>query len=221
MESFVWQPGWEHTRPWSSVLEAGGRCPGRVPLVMGALLRPSIRRRRSGGSDDLADRPERAVDPAATRLPGGRRGLAQDGVDPLEQVRRDLVAPALGPQHGLQPALELRAVGAVPTRAEMFVDLGVRRHIELPVEIELDLRQDLAAVNRTQGLSPVPSPTTPSPALFFPGAAGTSRSRWGCPGSRRSPCRRTPRRRQAARPVGTPPATPRGPSGRPRPACCG
>src|SRR6266545_2150440 len=168
MESFVWHLGSEHTRPWSSVLEAGGRCPGRVPLVMGALLRPGIRRRGSEGSDDLEDRPRRAVDPAATRLSGGRRGLAQDGLDPLEQVRRDLVASALGSQHGLQPALELRAVGAVATRTEMLVDFDVQRHIELPVEIELDLRQDLAAVNRTQGLSPVPSPTTPSPALFFP-----------------------------------------------------
>ena len=34
MESFVWHLGWEHTRPSSSVGEAGGRCPGRVPLVM-------------------------------------------------------------------------------------------------------------------------------------------------------------------------------------------
>ena len=45
--------------------------------------------------------------------------------------------------------------------------------------------------------------TTASGAPFFPGAAGSSPCRSGCRGSRRSPCRRTPRRRRAARPCGT------------------
>src|SRR5438034_9986432 len=107
MESLVWQPGWEHTRPWSSVLEAGGKCPGRVPLVMGALLRPTIRRRDPWGSDDLKAGPGQAARGAATRLQRGRRGLLQPRVHPLEQVRGHLVAAALGPPHRPRPTPDL------------------------------------------------------------------------------------------------------------------
>src|SRR5581483_3114359 len=166
MDSLVLQPGWAHTRPSSTVRDAGGRWPGRVPFIMPVLLRLPIRRRPARGSPRTPAARGGSVERGPARLSNQR-------ADPLEQLRRHLVAAAPRPQQLLQPSLEVRVIHARRAPTQVLLDLDAQRSDELAVEVELDLLEDLLTVNRRQGHAPVPSPTTPSPRPFFRGAVWT------------------------------------------------
>ena len=75
-------------------------------------------------------------------------GALDRGAEPLDQLRRDLVAPALGPDRVLQPLLELGVPGAGAAAAEMTLHLDAQRLDELSVEVELDLLKHVFAVSR-------------------------------------------------------------------------
>jgi hypothetical protein len=66
----------------------------------------------------------------------------------LQDLRGGLAAPALGPEHLLHLALEVRVAGAWPARDEVLLDLDADAAVELPVEVELEAPQDLGAINR-------------------------------------------------------------------------
>jgi hypothetical protein len=67
--------------------------------------------------------------------------------DPLQELRRDVVAAALGAQHLLQPALKLGVTAARGALPEMPLDLHALDADELPVEVELDLAEHVLAVS--------------------------------------------------------------------------
>jgi hypothetical protein len=77
-----------------------------------------------------------------------RRFALEDHAHPLQDVRRDLVAAALGPEHLLQASLEIRVPRARPARNEVLLDLQAHAALELAVEVELEAAQDLLAINR-------------------------------------------------------------------------
>lgn len=58
--------------------------------------------------------------------------------DALQQVSRDLVAPALGSDEGLQVPVEVGVIRARPAEDEMLLDLHPQIITELPIEEELD-----------------------------------------------------------------------------------
>jgi hypothetical protein len=70
------------------------------------------------------------------------------GAEPLDELGRDLVAPALGPKDVLQPLLERGVPAARPAAAEMALDLDPQRFDELSVQVELDLLEHVFAVSR-------------------------------------------------------------------------
>jgi hypothetical protein len=74
--------------------------------------------------------------------------LREQRADPIEEMSGNLVAAAPGPEEILQPALEVRVIHARPAPAQVLLDLGAQRAAELAVEVELDLLEDLLAVNR-------------------------------------------------------------------------
>jgi hypothetical protein len=74
--------------------------------------------------------------------------LLEEQPDPLEQLRRDLAAPALGPEDLLQLELELGVSGARVAADEVLFDLRAQRTDELTVEVELDLLQHVLALSR-------------------------------------------------------------------------
>ena len=74
--------------------------------------------------------------------------LVDDQADPLDQLRGDLVAPALVAQQLLEPALELGVAATGGTLPQVALDLHALEAHELPVEIELDLAQRVLAINR-------------------------------------------------------------------------
>src|SRR5207247_911630 len=112
---------------------------------------------------------------------------------------------------------ELLALETAPALGQMLLDVLCLGRVQLAVEEELDLAEDVLAVNHQPTHALSPCPTTVSRALSFPGAGGSSRSRWERRRSLRSPCRRTPPRPPATRPCGKPRAASRGRPGRPRP----
>jgi hypothetical protein len=73
--------------------------------------------------------------------------MHRDLADPLDERDGDLVAPALVPEHGLQPLLELGVARARGTLPEVPLDLHALDAHELPVEVELDLTEHVLAVS--------------------------------------------------------------------------
>src|ERR671918_2063288 len=108
-------------------------------------------------------------------MPGGAGansvdgGLGADGpANPLDQPVRHVLAPAgPGDQH-LELPPELVVLQARRAIREMGLDLEACALGELPIEVQLDLPQELVTVNRRQGHAPASSPTTVSRELFFP-----------------------------------------------------
>src|SRR5438105_13696788 len=142
-------------------------------------------------------------------LPGLLEGLG----DPDAQGLGHLLPAALGDDHA-QLGLEVEGLPARGAVVEVASDQDPALGGELAVEVVVQQMYRFDAV--TVVLSHTPSPgahrqghavgqihTTASAALFFRGGAGSSPSRWGYRGSRRSPCRRSLRRRPAARRCGT------------------
>jgi hypothetical protein len=69
------------------------------------------------------------------------------GAEPLDELGRDLVAPALGSKDVFQPLLELGVPGTGIAAAEMALDLDAQRFHELPVQVELDPLEHVFAVS--------------------------------------------------------------------------
>ena len=111
----------------------------------------------------------------------------------LGKITGEISVRDISDKHARQVPAELRPLHARIAVREVMLDPSPDRGIALTVEEALDLTERLdavgsAIVNRAHRSSRLlrarvhePSPTTPSPALSFPGAAGTSRSRSACP----------------------------------------
>lgn len=72
----------------------------------------------------------------------------ENDLDALEHVGGDLVTPALVPDHLLQPAVEIRVVGARAAGDEVLLDLHADTALELTVQVELEAPEYLCAINR-------------------------------------------------------------------------
>jgi hypothetical protein len=140
-ESFVSHPGKEQTRPSSSAFEGGGRCPGRVPFVTASLLLGDS----PTGRDRFATR--RGAEGVGRRSGGRVRTFREPGAKALDDLGRDVVAPAFLAQHLLEPALELGVAVARGALPEMHLDLHALEADELTVEVELDLPEHALAVS--------------------------------------------------------------------------
>jgi hypothetical protein len=68
--------------------------------------------------------------------------------EPVDQLGRHLVAPALGPQDLLELPLERGVSAAGVAAAQVLLDLDAHGGNELSVEVELDLLQHVFAVSR-------------------------------------------------------------------------
>src|SRR5207249_97617 len=132
------------------------------------------------------------------------------------------ILPALLRDHQLELGVEVEDVQAVEAPCQVGLDRVENFRRELVVEIALELTQRLVTIShlvpaclevlgtmvptKRRRLEVLPqscravrrTPTTPFASPFFPCAAGTSRCRWGSPGSRPSRDRRSPPRRRAA-----------------------
>jgi hypothetical protein len=75
-------------------------------------------------------------------------GSIEQRPQPVDELRRHLVASALGPQDLREPALELGVTAAGVAAAQVLLDLDAHRSNELSVEVELDLLQHVFAVSR-------------------------------------------------------------------------
>jgi hypothetical protein len=77
-----------------------------------------------------------------------RAGVRHHRAHSLDELRRDVVAPALGAEHLLQAPLEVGMAGARGAFPEVTLDLHALDAHELPVEIELDLAEHVLALSR-------------------------------------------------------------------------
>jgi hypothetical protein len=75
-------------------------------------------------------------------------GRVEQRPEPVDELGRNLVAPALGPQELLQPPLERGVPAAGVATAQVPLDLEAHGSDELTVEVELDLLQHMIAVSR-------------------------------------------------------------------------
>jgi len=66
----------------------------------------------------------------------------------LEELDGDVVAAALGPEHLLEPALELGVAAAGGALPQVTLDVDALQPHELTVEVELDLAEHVLAVSR-------------------------------------------------------------------------
>lgn len=78
------------------------------------------------------------------RMPVRRR---EHGPHPIEELGRRVVAAALGPEHLLQPALELGVIVAPGAIPQVSLDLGALDRDQLTIEVELDLTQHPLALS--------------------------------------------------------------------------
>ena len=122
---------------------------------------------------------EEPQEPATLPRMPGRAGSvfswvgANGPADPLDQPLRHVLASAGPGDEHLELPTELVLLQAWRTVREMRLDLEACSLGELSIEEQLDLSQELVAINRRQGHAPASSPTTVSRGLFFPDAAGT------------------------------------------------
>jgi len=77
-----------------------------------------------------------------------RVGPLEQRAEPIDELGRHMVTPALGPQDLLEPPLERGVPAAGVAAAQVVLDLDAHRSDELSVEVELDLLQHVFAVSR-------------------------------------------------------------------------
>src|SRR4029453_13672394 len=88
-------------------------------------------------------------DPGRAPAGSGRVGVGplEERPEPVDELGRHLVAPALGPQDLLEPPLERGVPAAGVAAAQVVLDLDAHRSDELSIEVELDLLQHMFAVS--------------------------------------------------------------------------
>src|SRR6266550_2576343 len=126
----------------------------------------------------------RRRDGGLSRIEAGIGGR-QDGPEPVLERLRDLVLGALRLDECLEVNSERGLVRAVVAPGEVTLHPHPDHFVHLMIQEPLDLLEGLFALGPALSHRPVPvlppSATTHAPALSFPDADDSSRSRWGCP----------------------------------------